>query len=287
MLTLFFCFSGEYLTKYKPSDSSSLKDETIAMIEVALWGNKCDLSLTAGNECSSAIKLSEMQKLRSNILINDTDRVLERLNYIKNQSKPILDIVLDNAGFEFFTDLCMVEFLHISGILPPDRSIVRFYVKNIPWFVSDARRCDFEWTIRYLRNSNQSIVLQSLGEKFAKYLDQGTWIIMEDDFFTSPFDYGQMKKVRPSLYSKMSESHLIFFKGDLNYRKLVGDLQWDNLATYKAALRGFCPSDLCALRSIKAEVCVGFQSPSQWTSLPEDWMKSSDYAVIQYLSKNE
>lgn len=277
---------GEYVTQLKTSPDS-LKDETIKMIEVSLWGNKCDLSLTAGKDCSqTSSPLDDLLKLRSNILINDSDKLWQIIQSLSSSSnKPILDIILDNSGFELFTDLCLVEFLHSSGLLPADKCSVRWYVKTIPWFVSDALKYDFEWTIDYLIQCSQSPSLQSLGKKWKDYLSSGTWSIVEDSFWTLPYDFSSMSNVSPKLYSQLSQADLLIFKGDLNYRKLVGDLAWENTTPFKTALRGFHPTNLCTLRSIKAEVCVGFKDKSQWASLPDNWMRSSDYAVIQLLPK--
>lgn len=277
---------GEYVTQLKTSPDL-LKDETIKMIEVSLWGNKCDLSLTAGKDCSqTSSPLDDLLKLRSNILINDSDKLWQIIQSLSSSSnKPILDIVLDNSGFELFTDLCMVEFLHSSGLLPADKCSVRWYVKTIPWFVSDALKYDFEWTIDYLIQCSQSPSLQSLGKKWKQYLSSGTWSIVEDSFWTLPYDFSSMSNVSPNLYSQLAQADLLIFKGDLNYRKLVGDLAWENTTPFEAALRGFHPTNLCTLRSIKAEVCVGFKDKSQWASLPDNWMRSSDYAVIQLLPK--
>lgn len=47
-----------------------------------------------------------------------------------------------------------------------------------------------------------------------------------------------MCKINPELYAKLSESRLVIFKGDLNYRKLIGDFSWACTESFVTCLRG-------------------------------------------------
>ena len=59
-----------------------------------------------------------------------------------------------------------------------------------------------------------------------------------------------MATAAPELYEELSDSKLVIFKGDLNYRKLVGDLDWPVQTSLSKALRGFRPAPLVALRTL-------------------------------------
>lgn len=74
------------------------------------------------------------------------------------------------------------------------------------------------------------------------------------------------------------------FKGDLNYRKLTGDLNWPHQTEFKMALRGFQPAPLATLRTLKSEVVVGISKESEQMALEtsKDWLISGDYAVVQF-----
>lgn len=64
-----------------------------------------------------------------------------------------------------------------------------------------------------------------------------------------------------ALYSDLSTAHLLIFKafkGDLNYRKLLADFNWNfwNFlfeSRFVNALGVFRPTNLCTLRTIKAD----------------------------------
>lgn len=191
-----------------------------------------------------------------------------------------LDVVLDNAGFELFTDMCLVDFLCSSNLVQE----VYFHLKELPWFVSDATARDIEWTLQTLISFPDQPLLRHLGFKWQKFIETERWKMTSDPFWTLPHDFSVMNTVAPDLYTTLSQSHLVIFKGDLNYRKLTGDLMWDHTTAFHRALRGFHPTALCSLRTIKAEVVVGLKplQAEATRNLQENWMTSSDFALIQF-----
>lgn len=95
-----------------------------------------------------------------------------------------------------------------------------------------------------------------------------------------------MKKIDPELHNSFVGSKLLIFKGDLNYRKLVGDVCWPHTEKFSVALRGFGPAPLVTLRTIKADVAVGLQ-PGQAEKVAEndtDWLLTGKYAVVSCFS---
>ena len=92
-----------------------------------------------------------------------------------------------------------------------------------------------------------------------------------------------MKIVNPSLYNKLSEAILIIFKGDLNYRKLLGDINWKYTTDFQRALREFKPTNLVSLRTLKADLCVGLPAGKAESVKKEDpnWMITGRFGLIQ------
>ncbi|GBO36359.1 Protein-glutamate O-methyltransferase [Araneus ventricosus] len=195
----------------------------------------------------------------------------------------LIDIVLDNAGFELFCDLCLLYFLQAAKLVKR----VRLYVKMMPWFISDTLEKDIHWLLDTLLKSNHKNLVK-FSEECTNKITAGEWEIVNEPFWTYPHDFSEMESTDPLLYKKLSESDLIVFKGDLNYRKLAGDRQWDETTSFKEALNGFLPSSLVALRTIKADVVVGLQSGTcdLLNKKSQNWKFTGDYAVIQCCKKS-
>lgn len=83
------------------------------MIQTDLWGNATDLSLLVDVDYADLQKLqaraqAEQAEQEKHILRNDVPKVWDVLTKMKNGR---VDIVLDNAGFELYTDLAFADFL--------------------------------------------------------------------------------------------------------------------------------------------------------------------------------
>lgn len=188
-----------------------------------------------------------------------------------------MSIVLDNAGFEILTDLCLAEFLVASGLA----SCIHFHAKAMPWFVSDVTRSDFDWVLDTMSSMNH-LAINHLSRAWHNHLKDGLWTVHCHSFWTMPFPFCDMQSVSPDLYSQLAKSDLVIFKGDLNYRKLVSDLKWDFTTDFSRSLRGFHPAPLCSLRTLKADVVVGLSlgQAEQTAANSSDWMTTGEYATI-------
>jgi hypothetical protein len=71
-------------------------------------------------------------------------------------------------------------------------------------------------------------------------------------------------------------------KGDLNYRRLVGDRNWPATSSF-AALTDYFPGPVVALRTLKSDVIVGLD-PATLADLDNTgtaWRTSGTHALIQ------
>jgi len=282
----------------------SERTEFALFVQLSLWANKSDLSLSGmsadqvpAQQLLSDIR-STLDSLHENILCDNMSELWFRVQSIKDRVRSAfsdekvvyIDLVADNAGYEIFADLCLVHFLTLmlcpishggSGVK------FRLHLKRMPWFVSDVMKQDIDWLLDYLTKPDQEETLRELGEKWRGFFATNFWEIHQDKFWTLPYDFAQMPSKGKELYDVLKESSLIIFKGDLNYRKLVGDRKWHMLTPFRAALRDFTPTPLVALRTTKADVVVGIEDINIFAKinnneLPRDWMISGDYGLIQY-----
>lgn len=271
-----------HLLENSKMSAPELRISLLRLIQICLWGNKCDLSLTGGDPHSmSATIFHELEELRANILADDLEAVVNRHLLAPSVSKRV-DFVLDNAGLELFTDFCMADFLLAKGLAAK----CVMHGKQFPWFVSDATKRDVEWMLEQLA-ADPDPFLNKLGTRWRNNFNQGIFEYTSHPFWTQGFEYSRMEEKASDLYGQLSGSALLIFKGDLNYRKLVGDREWPLQTAFAESLCGFGPAPLLALRTLKAETCSGLSADalkkisSKFGEDDTGWMVSSDYAVAQ------
>lgn len=276
-------------SKHSPSE---LRVEFEHLLLLCLWGNKMDLSMMAsvddydgGQEHLSSLDAGpHAQELRTNILADHSTALWELLQLVSTPKEGYrrIDFVLDNAGFEIVSDLCLAEWLLSEGFADK----VQFHLKQLPWFVSDALIKDFDWTLESLA-SHDDTAMAELGRKWKVRVKEGSMAVTDHPFWTTSFEYAAMKTVAPELYKQLSQAFLVFFKGDLNYRKLLADRNWLYTETFSMALGGFEPTNVCALRTLKADLVTGLAPgvAERAASENKDWMITGQYAVLQVHNK--
>lgn len=286
--------------------SASIDDETKKLlfeefVDISLWGNATDLSLLANatlEDIQSRQGKEAREKSAKNIIDNDLPEAWERLLSVPFEERRI-DIVLDNAGFEFYTDLALTLFLLDSKLVKN----VTFHCKTRPWMVSDTMVKDYALFLQDMQNKEwfpeHQVELQYFVDSIEKYRLSGQFKLVDSEFWTSALDYWKLtpqetKYGGAELHDYFQKSTLVIVKGDLNYRKLTGDRQWPKTTTFVEALNALAKSNIhiLALRTCKADVCVGLPAGLEeeliayWKSLGNEvgelWCSSGKWAVISY-----
>ncbi|KAF4932177.1 Protein-glutamate O-methyltransferase [Colletotrichum fructicola] len=289
------------------------------MCEICLWGNATDLSLLTSLTYEDIQKLqgSEARKAsEKNIIANDLPAVYELLKKAKAEGKAErrVDIVLDNAGFELYVDLILAGYLLSAGLA----THVVLHPKSIPWFVSDVLPGDFAQLLsaiaapkpfyetpsedEQLQNktpeplsSTDEVNLSFLFQEWSCFHAEGQLILRPNRYWTHPGPFWQLPEEAKDLYEDLKASEVVIFKGDLNYRKLTGDADWDAATPFTEAIKNLGPGsgvNVLALRTCKADVVVGLQpgEDERLKALPDGggdsgcrkWGWSGKWAVVSF-----
>nr|XP_016996763.2 LOW QUALITY PROTEIN: damage-control phosphatase ARMT1 [Drosophila takahashii] len=269
------------LTKYTRRSENNLEvfDE---LLRINMWSNSNDVACDG-----EIVKQTNRQVLENlsttdeHVLVNQATEIWRCLDNPKPKKQKQVDFILDNAGYELFSDFILAEFMIEKGLATK----VRFHVKAHPWFVTDVTERDFKWTLEYL-SQHADYIISLIGKKFLQFLDEGKFELAPiSHFWTSPHAFYSMAQTDPDLYSSLQSSRLVVFKGELNYRKLLQDVCWNTTQELSTCLRGFLPSNICVLRRIKSEVISGLpEGVGQALSRKDPrWMVSGSYGVIQFV----
>jgi hypothetical protein len=254
------------------SNLKTTNDDFKMVLETTLWGNQHDLSLWPVDENNTG--KTPGSEFDRHLLIDQSSLLVAYLDSA-NKSEARIDIIVDNAGFELVCDLYFVDFMLHNYV---DMSVV-LHAKPFPTFVSDATIKDITETFLNLRAIPNNRV-RDLACRLQNYLDKGKLKLMDDHFWISPYPFWEMPQ---TLYDKLSCSDLVIVKGDMNYRRLLGDLDWPFDTRFEDIVNYF-PAPLLALRTLKSEIACGL-TRSQLHSLSErgfELLTSGNNGVIQF-----
>jgi hypothetical protein len=221
----------------------------------SLYGNRADLGfqLLAGKADSAHAPL-----------MADDSAALE--HFLTTHVPIRVTFVLDNAGRELLSDLVLADHLLTNGLA---RDIV-LHTKPYPYFTSDATATDVGDCLRRLRN-----LPGGAGDRLHQAAAEGRLSIRTHPFHAAPLSFHDM----PADLADDLAGGLTIFKGDLNYRRLVGDRDWDPAGSFQDAV-AYLPGPAATLRTLKSEVVLGV-SPDRLPGLPADWRISGHNALIQ------
>lgn len=266
-------------------------DALAIAIQTSLWGNKMDLSLWPAG-ISKAVKAgsaevdlpgqisfgSTLVAGKKFILDDRTSSVVTLLEGLRAEKVTNSDIkvgiVIDNAGYELFSDMLLGHFLLELNVA----STVVFYTKGHPTFISDATTEDASETIGFL-SSSPFVPTSDLGKQFASHVSEGKFVFDSDLFWCQPTAFWDMPE---SIQEKVEECRLVFVKGDANYRRLLGEREWP-LDTTASEILSYWPVPVCALRTFKAEIGCGISLSQvrETQNADPSWMVSGRWGVVQ------
>jgi hypothetical protein len=272
--------SAEAILKRIPNLPATAKGQQVAF-SMALWGNKMDLSLWPADAESNKDVFSEvLAAAHENMLHDDSETLSKWCDSLIAKGGGAVDIIVDNAGFELVTDLALGQYLIETGIA----KTVTFQLKSHPTFVSDALEKDLRETVDYYTQLSEKEFphARAAGLKWQSYLESGQWQCQEHPFWVQGWPMWRMTE---SLYQDLQKRcDLAIVKGDANYRRLLGDLDWDKTASFEDVVGAYFPCPVLALRTLKSEICCGMaqEQVERASELDDNWLVNGRFGVVHF-----
>ncbi|MFI9767897.1 damage-control phosphatase ARMT1 family protein [Streptomyces sp. NPDC052415] len=237
-----------------------------ALLHGSLWGNRADLGFRLSAADGAAADGTPP------LVADDSEALWSLLP--PGSAAPLLCLIADNAGRELIPDLLLIAHLLAGGRIR--RAVL--HVKPYPYFVSDATPADVLDALRRLRSAEGAA--RTYGETLWAALTDGRLAIRAHPFSCAPLPYERMPA---DFRAELAEATLTVLKGDLNYRRLVGDRRWPPTTPFADVTAGF-PGPVAALRTLKSEVITGLDAATEAALIAAEdqrWRTSGTHALIQ------
>ncbi len=237
-----------------------------ALLHGSVWGNRADL----GFRLSAADGTTPDG---TPPLVADDSAALWSL-LPPTGTAELLCLVADNAGRELIPDLLLIAHLLNRGRVR--RAVL--HVKPYPYFVSDATHADVLDALRRLRSAQGAA--RAYGDALWAALTDGRLEVRAHPFSCAPLPCERMPH---DFREELASATVTVLKGDLNYRRLVGDRKWPPTTSFADVTAHF-PGPVAALRTLKSEVITGLDADTEaaLTAAEEQrWRTSGTHALIQ------
>ncbi|KAG1693526.1 hypothetical protein DVH05_023291 [Phytophthora capsici] len=241
------------LSAQEEASTQSHHDQLKRFMKLCLWGNKADGCYKEVKETISGADAS-LEFDDELLLVDHSDKVITYLEQrarndgdAKNLS---IQYINDNSGTELLLDLALADHL----LKHEWCGKVTFNVKLEPIYVSDATPADVHEHIAEMQRPARMAEVQALGKRLAEYVDKGLLVIRPDIFWNRYTYYWEMPT---ELHTRLArEATLVIVKGDLNYRRLLGDRLWPPSTPVEEAVPYF-PTAFVSFRTMKSNPVVG------------------------------
>lgn len=245
--------SAELRSPEFAGDLDTARPDRDALLAASLWGNRADLGyrLSSGQATGDGGLLADQSPLLWSLL-DEGGRVV---------------IVADNSARELVPDLLLADHL-----LSKHATSVLLHVKPYPYYVSDALLPDVVAALRRLSESHAA------GDRLAQAIRDGRLDVRAHPFSCAPWPYHRMPA---DLAEDFASATVTIMKGDLNYRRLVGDRLWQPTTPFVEVTEYF-PGRVAALRTMKCDVAVGIPADvvTRLDASGEQWRSNGTHAVI-------
>jgi damage control phosphatase ARMT1-like protein len=236
-----------------------------ALLHGSLWGNRADLGFRL-----SAVDAGTPAATPA--LVADDSETLFSL--LAPSGAGTLCLVADNAGRELIPDLLLIAHLLAHGHI--ERAVL--HIKPYPYYVSDATTTDVLDALRRIASAPGAAA--RYGRELWAAMTDGRLTVRAHPFPCAPLPYADMPD---DLRAEFASATLTVVKGDLNYRRLVGDRRWPPTTPF-AEVTAYFPGPVAALRTLKSDVITGLDAATEAALVAAEgqrWRTGGTHALIQ------
>lgn len=261
------------------------------LLHCCLSSNSSDLSQLDVNKLLKSVQLA----------LNDSDKFDKYINDIKDEDG-IVHYIVDNSGIELYADILLGCYI----LSKTNIKEINYHVKKVPIFVGDttindeAKIDDVSPVVDLLKeidifkdaivdNSPHAYTYTVNGcEKTLRFTAEDTW--SQPNEFYMPKDtcsqYDEPKIAKEfNAWNEDENVKLIILKGDMNYRRLVGDRLYDLGDTIENKIR-YVNRPILILRSFKSSVILDVEAKKQKRWKP-NWRTCGEFGIIQFVKLQE
>jgi len=232
---------------------------------LALLGNEADYSqLGTGAAAPSS--------WRDHLVVDERAALIEALLRLPDGGS--VHFIADNAGPELVADLVLADALLGRG------ARVVLHAKPWPMFVSDALIEDVPATIDAIGALPEGPA-RALASRLERARQDGRLEAREHTAWGEPRHFDALPA---ELAGALAAAQVVVSKGDLNYRRFVGDRAWP-VETPAAIASSGVPFAAHALRVLKSDAVVGVAPDvaARAAARSPDWRTEGSHALVQRL----
>lgn len=252
--------------------SGTVDEQLMELLAFDLWGNRIDLSYEESRAQGTDISDDDL-------LVDDRANLLDYLHQSATDSgslkgKGDIYIVADNAGTELTMDLVLIDFLlqHVT-------EKVYLHVKAHPTFVSDTISADVWMTLDAMLQHGEKAT--QLSQRLIDAWNKERFHILPHPYWNSSDFIWHMPKTLSHL---LNDARMVIFKGDANYRRVVGDAMWAVETSFSDIL-SFINAPVMCLRTLKSDTLIGLPSAEtaqKLNTIDPKWRNNGKRGVIQF-----
>jgi uncharacterized protein with ATP-grasp and redox domains len=246
------------------SVDGSREERLSKLIEMALWGNRIDLSLPTAMAHGTIVNADDL-------LVDERELAIEELL----SSEGIVHLITDNFGSELAMDLALVDML-----IRLDMQVI-LHVKMHPTYVSDATVEDVHWMLDDF--SQGKSLIRDFSIRLQNAMTEGR-LQLAPDFYWNSCRF--LNRIPSRLSRLFSDARLIILKGDANYRRAIFDTIYAVDSPFSQIVN-YLPAPLLALRTLKSDplLAVSQEIANRLDSEDKQWRVNGKRGVIQLAKK--